>query len=271
MTGLIKEEILTTIKKKRFIALALIAFTGAIVSAILTKNDYWNDLTYYFSVKDYMFMVFNPLISFALIISVYRKQYTRTSILQVEDRGAKRSSGVIARAVSGTVIIIAAYAIMAALILLPGLILGAHNTPAQTCELLLKTGLDCAASIAVYIASLFWLYLFAFPIVPALVSLLFLLGIPCIFRYINLYFSAYYQITGAIVPKVTCDIVFTDIVLSNLRPLFLLFYVLQLAVPFLLTLLVFKLKKLKPVKEKKKKKSKNADDEAPSEVQISEV
>ena len=80
MTGLIKEEILTTIKKKRFIALALIAFIGAIVSAILTKNDYWNDLTYYFSVKDYMFMVFNPLISFAPRCALY---ISTPSILQV--------------------------------------------------------------------------------------------------------------------------------------------------------------------------------------------
>ena len=271
MTGLIKEDILTTIKKKRFIALALIAFVGAIVSAVYTKNGYWNDLTYYFSVKEYQYLVFNPPISFALIISVYRKQYNRTSILQVEDKGAKRSSGVIARAMSGTVILIAAYAVLALITVLLGVILGAHNTPVQTGELMLKTALDCAASIAVYIASLFWLYLFAFPIVPALVSLLFTLGIPYIFRYINLYFSGYYQVTGAVVPKVTSDIVFTDILLSNFRPLFLLFYVLELTVPFLLTLLVFKLKKLKPPKEKKRKKEKKADESVPSEEQNAEA
>jgi hypothetical protein len=51
--------------------------------------------------------VFDPLIGITLIISVYRKKFTKNSILQVEAHNAKRAEGVISRIISGSVIRIA--------------------------------------------------------------------------------------------------------------------------------------------------------------------
>ena len=48
MSGLLKEEILTTIKKKRFIILMPILYILVIVAGVMLKNGHFNDLTFLF-------------------------------------------------------------------------------------------------------------------------------------------------------------------------------------------------------------------------------
>ena len=61
MSGLLKEEILTTIKKKRFIILMPLLYIGAVVAAVMLKGRHFNDLTYIFGMQKYVSMVFSPL------------------------------------------------------------------------------------------------------------------------------------------------------------------------------------------------------------------
>jgi hypothetical protein len=248
MTGMIKEEILSVLKKIRFIVLTAAAFIGLIVMAVITKNKYWNDLTYFFAVQRYVSYVFTPVIGLGLILSMYRKKYTRTSILQAEDHGLGRSLCVISRFLSGTVILIAAYAVMALFIILLGFVLGAHSTGVQIWQFVLRLATDCVASIAVYSASLFWLYLFAFPVVPVLVNGLLMIAIPQIAAYMNIYDTNLYRIGGFIFPKLTGDMAYADLVYANPGLLSAGVFLLQMIIPLLFTMLIFKLKKLKPLK-----------------------
>ena len=248
MTGLIKEEILSVIKKIRFIVLTAAAFIGLIVMAVITKNKYWNDLTYFFAVQRYISYVFTPLIGLGLILSMYRKKYTRTSILQAEDHGMGRAACVISRFISGTVILVAGYVVMALFVILIGFVLGAHNTGVQIWQFVLRLATDCIASIAVYSASLFWLYLFAFPVVPVLVYGVLMIAVPQIAGYLKLYDTSLFRIVGFFIPKLTGDMAYADLVYANPGIVTAGVFLLQMIIPLLFTMLIFKLKKLKPLK-----------------------
>ena len=257
MSGLIKEEILSVIKKKRFIILTVLAYIGVIITTVMTKNKMWNDLTYYFAIQEYLDYVFAPSIAGILIISVYRKKYTKNSIMQVEEHGVKRSAGVLGRFISGSVILAVCYLIMMILVFGMSFAFGANNTAAQLGELAIKMAFDCLACIAAYAISLFWLYLFAFPIAPVLAVLLLMFAVPYVCSYMGLYGLSYYQIAGFFVPKIAGDIAFTDMVYSNPQIKTVLAFLAMIVIPFLFSMLVFKLKKIKP---KKKKKSKLSED-----------
>ena len=62
MTGMIKEDLLSIVKKKRFIILTALAYVGLIIFMICEKSEYFNDLTFFFAVNKYIFYVFDPLI-----------------------------------------------------------------------------------------------------------------------------------------------------------------------------------------------------------------
>ena len=194
MTGIIKEEILTTIRKKRFIILMPLVFIGAIVMTVITKNRYWNDLTFFFAMQDYVMNFFNPAVGLILLFSVYRRKYTRTSIEQVEEHGVKRREGVIARAMAGSIILFVIYSVMVLFVLLLGLVFGAHCTGTQTYEIATKLGLDMIAAITTYVVSLFWLYLFAFPIVPMLVYFFLIYGMPWFFTVVDYYANVFFRV-----------------------------------------------------------------------------
>ena len=104
MSGLLKEEILTTIKKKRFIILMPLLYIAAVVSAVTLKNDHFNDLTFIFRMQQFMTLVFSPLAGSLLLFTVHRRKYTKNSIIQAEEHGAKRSAAVLARALAGCII-----------------------------------------------------------------------------------------------------------------------------------------------------------------------
>ena len=255
MIGLIKEDLFHIIKKRRFILFAAIAILGVLATAVITKNKYWNDLTYYFAVQDYVFYFFNSIIGFALIISVYRREYTKSSIIQVENHGVKRSSGVISRTISSSVILIACYALLAMLILVTGLVLGAHLSSSQTGEIILRLSFDCLACIAAYIAAQFWLYLFAFPIAPVIVYECLMFGFPLIFKFSKCYAIILFKIISFVSPKALIDTLLTNVLLSYFNAQSFLVLLIQIIVPFLFTLLIFKFKKKEKVKRKTKKKS----------------
>lgn len=252
MTGLIREELLTTVKKKKFIVLAVLVFIGAIVTTVITRNKHWNDLTYYFAIQKYISRVFTPAIGITLILSVYRRKYTRESILQTENHHAGRSAGVLSRFISGSVILIACYAIMAVLSVVLGLVFGAHNTGDQIIEILFRLLTDCTGCIAAYAAALFWLYLFAFPAVAVVIFAVTMFILPYAFEYYRFYDNFIYQICGLIFPKLTGDIAFTDLVYTCPRIESVGLFIVQIMIPVLLAMLVFKLKKLKPAKDGKK-------------------
>ncbi len=246
MTELIKEEILTTVKKKRFIIFTALLFISVIVETALSKADPWNDLVYFFAIQDYIQTVFTPLMGIILILSVYRKKYTRTSILQVEEKGLKRSQGVIARTISGSVILLCCYVLMALFVIVLGLIFGAHLSSQQMGMLLLRLLTDFLAAAATYTGSLFFLYLFAFPAFPMI-------------WYGFFTFAAYlmlgsftgtvvYRVCDIIIPKPDVDVFYTGLVMSSFRWDCVLILLAQILIPLLLTILVFKFKKLKEKK-----------------------
>lgn len=266
MTGLIKEEILTTIKKKRFIILMPLVYIGAIVMTVITKNRHWNDLTYFLAIQDYILKFFNPAAGSILLLSLYRRKYTKTSIQQVEDHGMKRSAGVLARTEAGCIILFCCYAVMALFIILTGLIFGAHLTSVQTGQLALRLLTDFLAAAAGYVFAQFWLYLFAFPAVPIILYIIVIMIAPVLYKEsIGYYANLYYWVCALIFPKMNMDLFYSSAVLSGTRWEYLLFLIAQAAVPFLLTLLVFKLKKKE--RKKRKKKGEEPAEETPESVQ----
>lgn len=259
MTGLIREDVISTISKKRFIILTALAFAGAVVSAVITRNGHWNDLTYFFGIQKYITDYFDPLIGTALILSVYRRKFTRNSILQVEEKGLKRSAGVLSKTVSGALILAACYLVMAVLVILLGLILGAHMSAAQTGQILLRLLLDCLAAVVIYIAALFFLYLFAFPLVPVIVYVtLMTFAVQFYHNVFGMFANNIYLICCFIDPKINADNTYTLLLLSGIRLENILIFPVQAAVPLLLSLLVFRLKKLKPLKKDKNEPAENA-------------
>lgn len=251
MSELIKEELLGTVRKKRFIILIALAYISAVIFVFYRKGDFWTDLTYLSAIDGYLFYVFNALAGSILILSAYRKKYTRNSILQIEEKGTKRYEGVLSRFISGSVILIGCYLVFAVVFLILGPVSGAHNTPEQIGFFILKIALSCLASIAAYSAALFWLYLFAFPIVPILGYVLSMMLVPAAFKDYLVYDSVAYAVLTYIIPKVTADDAYTHLVLADPKVMNAISFMLEIAVPLLLTVLVFNLKKLKPLKGEK--------------------
>ena len=265
MVELIKEEIFTTVKKKRFIILTALLFIGVIANTVMVKTDHWNDLTYAFEMEEYIRFIFAPLMGAILLLSVHRKEYTRQSILQVESHGKKRCEGVFARVKAGCIILFCSYVILALLVLLLDLIFGAGMSAQVTGQLMLRILTDCLAAIATYIFALFFQYLFAFPVFPMIWYAFFMFADSMAFSQIPETIA--FKIASSIIPKQTMEAFYTGLVLSSFRWDLLGLLVLQILVPFLLTLLVFKLKKLKEKKPRKKKaKTETSEDEETAAV-----
>ena len=250
MSGLLKEEILTTIKKKRFIILMPLLCISAIVAAVMLKKEYFNDLTYIFGMQKYMTFGFSPFAGALLLFTVHRRKYTKNSIIQAEEHGAKRSAAVLARALAGCIILACLFAVALLLIIVMSFILGAHNTPAQLAQFALLVFTDCLAAAVTYVGVLFWQYLFAFPLVPILVYLAAMFAAPVVFMAADHYANYYYKYCSYAFPKLITDIIYTRLVLKSFPVLEFLILLAQAVIPLLLTMLVFKLKK----KERKKKK-----------------
>ena len=238
MSGLLKEEILTTVRKKRFIILMPLLYIGAVVAAVMLKGRHFNDLTYIFGMQKYMSMVFSPLAGAILLFTVHRRKYTFNSIVQVEEHGAKRSAAVLARALAGCIILACLFAVMLLFVTAMSFITGAHNTPAQLAQFALLVFTDCLAAAATYTGVLFWQYLFAFPLVPY------------VFIAADHYANPYYKYCSFAFPKLIADVIYTRLVLHDTPVFEFLILLAQAVIPLLLTMLVFKLKK----KERKKKK-----------------
>ena len=268
MFGIIKEEILTTIRKKRFILLMPLVYIGAVVVTVITKNKHWNDMTFFLTMLDYIFRFFNTSVGLILIFSVYRRKYTRSSIEQVEEHGVKRNTGVAARAFAGTIILMFCYAFMALFIILLGLVFGAHCSGYQIYELVMRLAADCIAAVTIYIGTLFWLYLFAFPIVPMIVYFISVFALPWIFTIEEHYSNIYFRVASFISAKCGMDVFFTSVILSKPQWLYILSFIGHIVLTLLLTMLVFKFKK----KERKKKKKKGEqEEEMPIDPEIKEI
>ena len=271
MMGIIKEEILTTVRKKRFIILMALVFIGAIVMTVITKNGHWNDQTFLFAMLKYIANYFNPAVGLILIFSVYRRKYTRSSIEQVEEHGVKRSAGVIARAIAGSIIIWVCYSLMVLFILLLGLVFGANNSGMQIAVIATKLGLDCIAAITAYVVSLFWLYLFAFPIVPWLVDFILIFFMPWFFVAIESYSNILFRVGAFISPKCGMDVFFTSVILANPQWLYLLACIGHIVLAVLLSMLVFKFKKKERKKRKKKGEAEEVAEEVAADPEIKEI
>lgn len=245
MSGLIKEELLGTIKKKRFIILTALTLIGVVITLIDARSGVWNDLTYLFAMQGYLSKVFIHAVTVTVILSVYRRKYTRSSILQTEARNQKRSSGVLARAIAGYVLIIACFLIYALLFVLLGLISGAHNPAAQTGQFMIYLSLYCLACLAAYSIALFWLYLTAFPAVPVIVYLISMAAVPVLFASTGLYKTNFMLPACFVIPALAADNEITHLMYSDPNAACFIALVLQIIIPLLLAIFVFKLKKLK--------------------------
>ena len=262
MSGLLKEEILTTIKKKRFIILMPVLYILVIVAGVMLKNGHFNDLTFLFRMQKFVNMVFTPASGVLLLFTVHRRKYTKNSIIQAEDHGAKRSTAVLARALAGSIILIALHALIFLFIIVLGLILGAGNTGAQIGQFAVLVLMNALAAAVTYVGVLFWEYLFAFPLVSMLVYLAATLVAPYVYSAIDHYANSYYKYCTYAFPKLLTDVIYTRFAFHN--PPVLAFFILlaQAVVPLLLTMLVFKFKK----KERKKRKKKGEIEEAVEEI-----
>lgn len=261
MQGLVKEEIFTTIKKKRFVLLTALLFIGIIAAEIATKNRLMNDLTFLFKIRKYIFLLFNPLMGSILLFSVHRRKNTRTSILQAQDHGVKRGRAVLSRVWAGTVILFFSYLILAVVVVLLSFIMGAHLTADQFVQLLLEIMCNWLAAVTTYIVCLFWQYLFAFPLIPIALYITFIFVGPWIFYDAENYANIAFRIVSFISAKCNMDVFYTSLLFNNPQWYCLLVLLGHIVAALLFTMLVFKLKKLKDKKKKKKGRKGEAEED----------
>ena len=260
MTKLIIEDIKEIVKKKRFIIMMAIAYIGLLVATIYTKVKFWNDVTYTFSVHSYMYAWFNLVVGIALIISIYRLKFTKNSILLVEKFECKRFQGVLSKTIASAIILLGAYIILAVLTILLGILLGAHCSFDQTVTTLLKMCTDYFAILATLAYCYFFLYLFAFPVVPVILYVLLMAVVSGVLRFYDFYADVVPRTMSFFIPKLNADIVYTGLILYNPNFALMALFIAHLAIPTLLSMLVFKLKRVKD-KKKGKKKAAVADEE----------
>ena len=253
MKNLIKED-LSVVKKIRFIIIAALAYVGAVVDIVMTKKTFLNDLVLFSTVEKYIFFLFNSVIGAALIISTYRVKYTKNNILSVEEKGLKRIAGVFSKFLSGAVILLCCYALLAILVLILGAILGAAFSAEETRMFLLLILFNWLAAFASYALSLFWLYLFAFPVFPVMVYIGFVFVSACFFRISDYYAFPEYKWSVLYSPKNNADIAFARAVFHNPGIEFFLILLMHILIPFLLSALVFKYKKIKTKKKNSRRK-----------------
>ena len=263
MQGFVKEEIFTTIKKKRFVILTVLLYIGFIAAVIVTKNKYLNDLTYLFKVRKYIFLLFNPLMGSILLFSVHRRKYTRTSILQAQDHGVKKGRAVLLRVWAGTVILFLGYLLLAVFAVLLSFILGAHITFDQFVQLMTEIMCNFLAAVTTYIVCLFWQYLFAFPLIPISVYITFMFVGPWIFYDLDNYANIAFRIVSFISPKCNMDIFYTSILFNNPQWYCLLVCLAHIVPALLFSMLVFKIKKIRDKKKKRRKGKKGKKGEEP--------
>lgn len=258
MAGIIREEFNVTIRKKRFIILTALLFVAAVASEIATKMTLMNDMTFILKIHKFLMYLFNPLMGSILILSMHRLKFTRSSIIQSEEKGVKRSTIVLGRTIAGALILLVFYLLMFVLIVLLGLVLGARIPVSQIGWLLLKICTDWVASVTTFIVCMFFQYLFAFPAFPIVLYCVLMLGVPAFFElYFGLYSNSIYKYSTWISAEGAMDLFYTTSFLHYLKWSCFLVCLIQIAIFLPLTLLVFKLKK----KEKKKKKKKDAEDD----------
>ena len=263
MSELIKEEIFTTVKKKRFIILTALLFIAAVIKTVMTKTDYWNDLTFSFAMQDYVWSFFDPFMGMIVTLAVYRRRYINSSILQAEKHSVKKCQSVIARAISGSIILACCYALIALFVILLGLIFGAHATAQQTGDLMFVILGGFFAAVASYISALALMYLIPlFSIFPVIWSGILMYLAPYILNSLNQHEA--FVIIRFLVPKSNMDVFSTGLGLSYFRWDCIGILLLQIAVPLLLAILIFKIKKFKEKKPREKKGEANPseDDEA---------
>ena len=254
------EDIKNIIKKKRFIVMIILTYLGALAITIYTKFEYWNDETYFFGMYDYIYNIFSWLPGVALIISVYCRKFTRTSISMVEEKGKTRAAGVLSKFCAGSMILICCHILMLLVTLLLGLCFAAHSTADQIGILALRIGIDCLASITSYGIALLTLYIFAFPVIPAIVYIVFAYAAAVFFNETAYFGGFQFQIAIMVAPRVTADVAYAQLLYSDVEVLYLILFLLHLVIPVLLSILVFKLKK----KERKKKVRKGKKTDEPS-------
>ena len=232
MGGILKEEIFTTIKKKRFIILTALLLAGAAVMIVFKKNDYFNDLTCLFAMKQYINYIFNPAIGAILIFSVYRKRYTNSSITRAEEHGAKRSTAVIARAAAGSIILAVCYAAAAAILLITALILGANLSASQTGMFLSEVLSAFIAAVTIYNGALFWLFPYIFVVEDDVLD------------------NMVFKVCSYVLPKSGMDVFAAGLIYGNPKWIHVLICIAYIVLTVFLAAVVFRFKKFK-VKKKK--------------------
>ena len=248
MFELIKEDLFTIIKKKRFIVMTAILFVAAVGFGIYTKIHYMNNVMFLVDMRSFLKYVFDPVMGIALIISVYHVKYTKFCIEQVEEKGLKRYANIVSKFVSGSVIIICVYALLCILMLFLGLVLGAHLTGYDTETLVLMLFWDCIGAIGLYALALFFLTLFAFPVFPAILYTAISIAAPIVLGRIS--WMDEIRSVRFITAKCLSEVLFTGAVFGDVSVVLVIALIVETAIPLLFSLLVFKLKKIRVKKSK---------------------
>lgn len=250
MFEIVKEEIRSATKKIRFIVLTVLLFACALVVVILAKNTLFNDLVFMVKMQMFMSYIFTPVAGVALLSGLWRKKYTKTSIIQAEEHGVKRGIAVLARAVAGIIILIILYILMYLFILLMGLVFGAHLSIQQIAEFSVLCGTECFSAVATYTVCLLLQYLFALPVIPEAVYLAATFVPRMYLITLGFYSNEIFKYCSFIFPKMSMDAFYTSVLLHNPQWYYPLICLADIVVMLILTMIVFALKK----KDRKKKK-----------------
>ena len=163
----IEKKRLFSLKRFRFLSAAL--FIGAIAFTVYTKVTFWNDIMYTFRMQDYVLYVFNAAVGLIVLLGLYRFRFKKNNIEQAEMSGGSRKKVVTAIWRAGNSAIFRLYLIMALLIVVMGLIFGAHNSVFQLKAMLVSLLMDMVAAVAVFSVALFFLFLTSFWLLPIIV------------------------------------------------------------------------------------------------------
>jgi hypothetical protein len=239
------------ISLKRFWILVILSFIGALGWIIYTKVTFFNDFMFTIRAQKYALFVFNLLVGVIIIISQYRRKYTKTGIELTETYNTARRNLVTARWLSGLCVIFCLYIAMLLWMLLLGIIFGAHNTAFQIKVMIISYLMDMIAVMGNYSIALFLLFLTAFPIFPILVYTVLMWLYPVYIDRVNFRGFTVFIYTA------TKDS-YSAFLLGSVNLIFVWLFIAYAVLSLLLSMLVFKFKKKERKKKKKKKKVSDA-------------
>ena len=253
MRDIFVEEIKRITGLKRFRIMCLLLLAGFIAWVIYTKVTFWNDFMYLVRVQNYMLYFFNLGSFVTVMLGLHRRKFTSSSIVLANGHGGSRAKTVLGKWLTGICLIFIMYAVLAVLVILMSLILGAHSSGDQIGVMMLSILMNAISVAGSYGLYLMFQFLTAFPAVSILLATISIEILPAfIDRYGFDLFPELVIINNLLMYGRT-RAGFSGILLGMPRFEFLLFFLIYSAVGVLFSMLIFKLKREKKPRKSRKK------------------